>query len=508
MDGFDAGAALASDNSSAGTTCPAEAPYLKAAADGDATTGSSPDSPLAAGEPHPSEEDETSLANTIGSVSEKADDDAVTCDNGGDTEADEAEEGEDGLYLEEGEGDDEEDAEDVAEDVEYAEEENADEEYEYEPEEAVADASATPSSSSKPLIITVGTRQYKASAFVKNRGLSYVPGKLKSNPKATFEACTTSAPHNILDCQKLHLANRGVLVRDRFIRLNMLVDNPGKQTLLRHPGRALKMRICRRDVEPQKGETHDLATCSDLHLLPGIVFVGIPGLRTAYFEAELCHNLAFQKLKEEAWETQCGTWCRGARSHVVTTCGFLHYNRGRNYTEKPTPPHRPLAAIPDLTPSRPPQATDSNRRGRGRGRGGRGGRGRGNYCGRGRGNYSGRGRGNYSGRGRGNYSGRGRGSRGAAAIPIPAVFHSGYVAPSQDSAPQASSITTKANGAANHMKLSHDTLAEADWTTDNGDEGNPIDYWMLSVLFVLLGIFVFLLSVALRRKSDTAATIV
>ncbi|AYU80572.1 hypothetical protein LdCL_290013500 [Leishmania donovani] len=482
MDRFGAGAALVSVGSSTGATCPAEAKSLKAAADGD-TTGSSPDSRPAAEEPHPGGEDEASLADTCGSVGKEADDNAVTGDNGGDTEADAAGAEEEELSPEEDGGQGDEDAEDVVEDVGYAEEEHADEEeYEYEPEDAVADPSATASSSSKPLMITIGTRQYKTSAFVKNRGLSYVPGKLKSNPKATFQPCTTNAPHSILDCQKLHLSNRGVLVRDRFIRLNMLVDNPGKQALLRHPGRSLKMRICRRDVEPQKGETHNPATCSDLHLLPDIVFVGIPGLRTAYFEAELRHNLAFGKLKEEAWETQCGTWCRGTRSHVVTTCRFLHYNRGDNYTEKPIPPHRPLAAIPDLTPSRPAQATDSNKRARGRGRGDRGGR------------------------GRENCRGRGRGSRGAAAIPLPAAFERGYVAPSQDSAPQASSITTRASGAENHVKSPHDALAEADWMTDNGDEGSPIDYRMLSVLLVLLGVFVFLLSVALHRKSNPAST--
>ncbi|CBZ23949.1 conserved hypothetical protein [Leishmania mexicana MHOM/GT/2001/U1103] len=476
MDRLGAGAALVSVGSSTGTTCPADAKSLKAAADGD-TASSSPDSPPAAGELHPGEEDEASLADSCDSVGRGADDDAVRGDNEGDTEADDTGAEEDELHPEEDKGEGDEDAEDVVKDVEYAEEE-----YEYEPADAAADASATTTSSSKPLMITIGTRQYKASAFVKNRGFSYVPGKLKSNPKATFEPCTTNAPHSILDCQKLHLSNRGVLVRDRFIRLNMLVDNPGKQALLHHPGRSLKMRICRRDVEPQKGETHNPATCSDLHLLPDIVFVGIPGLRTAYFEAELRHNLAFRKLKEEAWETQCGTWCRGMRSHVVTTCRFLHYNRGNNYTEKPTPPHRPLAAIPDLTPSRPPQATDSNRRGRGRGHGGRGVR------------------------GRGNYRGRGRGSRGAAAISLPAAFESGHVVPSQDSVPQVSSITTRASGAAIRVKPPHDALAETDWMTDTRDEGSPIDYRILSVLFVLLGVFVFLLSVALRRKSDLAST--
>ncbi|XQJ28640.1 hypothetical protein NXY56_004667 [Leishmania guyanensis] len=478
MDSFDTGATLASSGSSVGAAYPAEAQSLKAAADGD-TSDSSAGSPLAVGGPLQAGEGESSVADTCSTMGKEAGDDAVAGNNEGDAAADYAGAEDDKMYPE-GDDGEEEDAEYVEEDAEYEEKEHSDEEA-YEPEEAAADASVTPSSASpKPLIITVGTRQYKASAFVKNRGLSYVPGRLKSNPKATFEPCTTNAPHSILDCQKLHLNNRGVLVRDRFIRLNMLVDNPGKKTLLHNPGRSQKMRICRRNVEPEKSETHSPATCSDLHLLPDIVFVGIPGLRTAYFEAELRHNLAFTKLKEAPWETQCGTWCRSTRSHVVTTCRFLHYNRGDNYTEKPTPPHRPLAAIPDLTPSRPPQVTDLSRRGRGRG--GRGG-----------------------GRGRGNCRGRGRGGRGAAAIPLPAAFQPGYVAPSQDSSSPGSSITTGSSGAANRMKHSLDALEATGWMTNKGDDGRTINYWVLNVLFVLLGVFVFLLAVALRRVNEPAA---
>ncbi|KAG5473460.1 hypothetical protein LSCM4_03528 [Leishmania orientalis] len=472
MNSKDTGAALAGGGSSRGAAYPTEAEPMRAAADGD-DAHSPPDSSLAARGTLQNGEADARLAGPLSTVDDGADDDAAASDD----KADDAGR-EDEMCPEEDE--------EERDDTECEGEDTDEEEYEYDPEETVSDASGISFSASlKPFMITIGTRQYKPSAFVKNRGLSYVPGRLKSNPKSVFEACTTNASHSILDCQKLHLSNRGVLVGDRFIRLNMLVDNPGKEAVLRNPGRSLKMRICRRDVESPKGETHSPTTCSFLHLLPDIVFIGIPGLRTAYFEAELRHNLAFTKLKEEPWETQCGTWCRGTRSHVVTTCRFLHYNRGDNYTEKPTPPHRPLAAIPDLTPSRPPQTTDSRKRGRGRGRGGRGGGG--------------------GGRGRGNYRGRGRGGRSAAAIPLPEAFQPGYAAPSQGSVPRASSIITEGSGTSKHMKPPSDVLVETCWMTNNGDKGSAIDYWMLNALLVLLGVFGFLLAVLLHRKNEPAA---
>ncbi|KAG5473742.1 hypothetical protein LSCM1_04372 [Leishmania martiniquensis] len=476
MDSKDAGATLAGIGSSTGAAYPAEAQPLKAAADGD-DAHSAPDSTLAAWGTLQNGEAGACLADVF-IAGKGAGGGAATSDDESDADTDAiGSEDEDIPEEEEQEG-----SEIVGED--------ADEEYEYEPAVTVAAATGTSSSAPlKPVMITIGTRQYKLSAFVKNRGLSYVPGKLKSNPKSTLEACVTNAPHSILDCQKLHLSNRGVLVGDRFIRLNMLVDNPGKEALLRNPGKSLKMRICRKDVEPQKGETHSPVTCSFLHLLPDIVFIGIPGLRTAYFEAELRHNLAFTKLKEEPWETQCGTWCRGTRSHVVTTCRYLHYNRGDNYTERPTPPHRPLAAIPDLTPSRPPQATDSRKRGRGRGCGGRG-----------RG-----GRGQGSCRGRGSYRGHGRGGRGAAAIPLPRAFQPGHLAPFQASAPRAMSATTEGSGVAQHTKLPPDAVAEACWMTNDENRGSAIDGWLLNVLIVLLGVSSFLLAISLRRNSEPAA---
>ncbi|CCW67416.1 unnamed protein product [Phytomonas sp. Hart1] len=200
--------------------------------------------------------------------------------------------------------------------------------------------------------LVIKNRPYPPSSWVHNQGYTAAQGRLAGNPKASFGLCAVARPHNILRCGALHLNNRGILIGDRYVRLHMLRDGAGKTALLENPGRALKMECC------QEGhEDAATTTCTKLHLVPNLVFIGVPGLRTAYYENELHQNLAFTRLKQQSLEVQCGAWCRTKRSHVITTCPFLHYQRGSAYTEKPKPPSRPLALIPDLTPKYPTKAT-------------------------------------------------------------------------------------------------------------------------------------------------------
>ncbi|RNC50223.1 hypothetical protein TcCL_ESM12745, partial [Trypanosoma cruzi] len=101
----------------------------------------------------------------------------------------------------------------------------------------------------------------------------------------------------------------------------------------------------------------------------------------------------------------------------VLTCAFVHYNRGKVYTEVPREPSRPLAVIPSLRPRAPRPTGGREGRGgpsRGRGSGGRG-RGRG---GRGRGSG---GIGRRMNRGRGGHSGVESAPRPHVATAAPAI---------------------------------------------------------------------------------------
>ncbi|CCW59603.1 unnamed protein product [Phytomonas sp. EM1] len=251
--------------------------------------------------------------------------------NGGNSSATEVEEEEDSQYEDDAGGDDDDDDDS------------------YTPEVVALSSNQKESRNS----LVVSNKTYSSSAFVQNKGYILAQAKLRGNPKATFTLCNTRRPHNILKCRSLHLTNRAVLVEDRYVRLNMLLNSVGKTTLLENPSKALRMQFCHHAHEGTMAATE---ACDKLHLQPNIVFIGVPGLRTAYYEAELHPNLALTKLKQQPWETQCGTWCRNGRSHVITTCRFLHYQRGSTYTEKPNPPLRPLALIPEFTPKQPTKA--------------------------------------------------------------------------------------------------------------------------------------------------------
>ncbi|ESL09207.1 hypothetical protein TRSC58_03076 [Trypanosoma rangeli SC58] len=283
------------------------------------------------------------------------------------------------------EGDDEEEYEEKYEE-EYEEEYESGEEDEGEPEETSEEEPEEeedeyglepPSDEGKDPkpkkeVFFIQSRNYPVSALVKNAGLSIAQKKLRRNLKATLMMCSLLKAHNVMECRFLHLTNRALLVGDRYVRINMLLDNPARVAVLKDPVSAAEASFC-----TAANGGHDASVCSALHLLAGVVFVGGPRLRVGYFENELHDNVALKRLKADA--DSCGRWCRSKRSHVVVTCAFLHYKRGNVYTEVPREPAKPLAVIPNLRPQAPrPAGGGGGHRCplRGRGRGGRG-RGRG-----------------------------------------------------------------------------------------------------------------------------------
>lgn len=325
--------------------------------------------------------------------------------------------GEEAGEMEEGEEEEEEESEEMDEEFQedYDEGEDGDEEEEEEDEEgdeeegnADEDGGVTNANNEEKKkrkkakkkenaceTFKIGNKKYLRTAFIQNEGLTIADKKLHGNPKAEFQCCMTTKPHNILQCKGLHLAGRAMLLGGNFyIRLNMMEENKGKRELLSNPSKALNKSVC---FEP--GE-HAMQECEKIHLRPQVVFIGTEALRTAYYVEELLNSLGLKHLQDVKLADQCGSWCKTSRSHVVTTCRYIHYSRGKQtYTEKAKAPSIPLAAIPDMTPKKP--RVDGGRGGRGgRGRGGRGGRG-----------------GGRGGRG-GGRGGRG-GRRGGRGVPIP-----------------------------------------------------------------------------------------
>ncbi|EKF29992.1 hypothetical protein MOQ_006206 [Trypanosoma cruzi marinkellei] len=278
----------------------------------------------------------------------------------------ESEKDEEGFEEEEEEYDEESD-ENEERSEEMAEGEAEENEYSF---ELPGDGGKDPKT--KKDVFVIRGKKYAASAFIKNVGFMKVQKKLRRNPKTPLIICTRTKVHNVMECQFLHLTNRAVLVGDRYVRINMLLDNPARVALLKNPMLAAKATFC-----AVVDDGHDASMCSALHLLPGIVFVGGPQLSVGYFATELHDNLALRRLKDDA--NSCGRWCRNQLSHVVLTCAFVHYNRGKVYTEVPREPSKPLAVIPSIRPRAPRTAGGRGGRGgpsRGRGTGGRG-RGRG-----------------------------------------------------------------------------------------------------------------------------------
>ncbi|CBH10036.1 hypothetical protein, conserved [Trypanosoma brucei gambiense DAL972] len=220
----------------------------------------------------------------------------------------------------------------------------------------------------------INGKKYTASSFVHNAGFR-VLRELKGKKARDLVICASRKPHNILSCKNLHLTNRAVCVKDCYLRLNTLVNNPGKEALLVDPTSAATALFCERtDAD------HDQSACTALHLMPGIVYVGFPPLRVGYFEGELHKNIALTRLQEGS--DTCGTWCAGRRSHIVVTCSFVHYNRGTVYKEAPSPPALPTALFPGMQPrEHVGRGRGRNPLGRGRGARGRGGLGRGRGCG-------------------------------------------------------------------------------------------------------------------------------
>ncbi|RNF08126.1 hypothetical protein TraAM80_02883 [Trypanosoma rangeli] len=296
------------------------------------------------------------------------------------------------------------------EDEEYEEEYQSGEEDEGEPEETAEEEPEEedeyglelPSDEGKDPkhkkeVFFIQGRNYPVSALVKNAGLRTAQKKLRRNPKTTLMMCSLLKAHNVMECRFLHLTNRALLVGDRYVRINMLLDNPARVAVLKDPVSAAEASFC-----AAANGGHDTSVCSALHLLPGVVFVGDPRLRVGYFENELHDNVALKRLKADA--DSCGRWCRSKRSHVVVTCASLHYNRGKVYTEVPREPAKPLAVIPSLRPQAPrPAGGRGGHRCPSRGRGG-GGRGRGRGGGGG-------GRGRGASHSRGQYSAVGRAPR-------------------------------------------------------------------------------------------------
>ncbi|EAN88314.1 hypothetical protein C3747_96g14 [Trypanosoma cruzi] len=378
---------------------------------------------------------EVNLGNAkVSTVVEQADgtrqlpvDDALLCDTGntkviltgsqkeeeeeavGEEESEKDEEGFEEEEEYEEESDDEEEYEEDEENKERSEEmaegEAEENEYIFEPP---GDGGNDPKI--KKDVFVIHGKKYAASAFIKNAGFMKVQKKLRRNPKTPLIICSRTKVHNVMECQFLHLTNRAVLVGDRYVRINMLLDNPARVALLKNPLLAAKATFC-----TVANGGHDASMCSALHLLPGIVFVGGPQLGVAYFATELHDNLALRRLRDDA--NSCGRWCRNQLSHVVLTCAFVHYNRGKVYTEVPREPSRPLAVIPSLRPRAPRPTGGREGRGgpsRGRGSGGRG-RGRG---GRGRGSG---GIGRRMNRGRGGHSGVESAPRPHVATAAPAI---------------------------------------------------------------------------------------
>eukprot|EP00796_Vickermania_ingenoplastis_P000828 gene828-466_t len=253
------------------------------------------------------------------------------------------------------------DNEEEADDFDGAEEEVDNEEEEEMNEENGENSEAKPKEQKKKKLseaLIIGNKRYNRSALVHNAGLEAADKKLRGNPKAVFECCTVRRPHNLLQCKGLHLAGRAMLLSgNAYVRLNMMEENKGKIELLSNPGKALNKSLC--FISTGEQSEHNVEECTGIHLRPKIVFVGVPTLRTAYYEEELLENLGLKTLREEKAEDQCGSWCRTSRSHVVPTCRYVHYARGKQiYTEKAKIPSIPLAAIPDMTPKRPAMAVE------------------------------------------------------------------------------------------------------------------------------------------------------
>ncbi|KAG8346677.1 hypothetical protein ERJ75_000134400 [Trypanosoma vivax] len=195
----------------------------------------------------------------------------------------------------------------------------------------------------KKLVLTIAGKKYGSSSFVHNKGFLAVQAMLRGNLKAVLTACTLSKVHDIMNCNKLHFSNRAVVLGDRYVKINMLVENPAKVALLTDPLSANSARFCE-----SVAHSHDASTCTALHLLPGIVFVGPQRLQVGYFESELHDNIGFQRLKNGT--DIAGRWCTNRRPHVIVTCKNIHYNRGGAYKEVPRIPARPLAILPSMRP--------------------------------------------------------------------------------------------------------------------------------------------------------------
>lgn len=276
-------------------------------------------------------------------------------------------------------------------------------------------------------VFTIGNKRYPRSAFLLNRGLEMADKKYSGNHKSTnIQCCTIRQSHDLLKCHGLHLSSRSILLGDKaYVRLNMMEESAGREDLLRHPDIGLTKKICylpslesTGNGDKVVGGLHDKNMCVDIHLRPGIVFVGTSSLHVAYYEEELVDTLGLKRLKEgmrkmispsksagpglspriattptsrikksgtdilvpekEASQISspsisCGSWCRTSRSHIATTCQYIHYSRGVNhYTEKAKVPGIPQPVLPDKQPKKP-RNDDDWRGGRGgRGRGGRG----------------------------------------------------------------------------------------------------------------------------------------
>lgn len=296
---------------------------------------------------------------------------------------------------------------------EEEEEEQVEEEEEEEESKLEEECSLEPSSAEDPKVgfekqtFLIQGRKYTTSALIKNAGFVIARERLCKDPKATLNVCSNLNVHNIMECRHLHLSNRAVLIGDCYVKINMLVDNPARVALLNDPIVATQSTLCPSAVA---SDGHDAATCSALHLLPGIVFVGGPHLKVGYFEAELHDNLALRRLKESV--DACGRWCTSRRSHVITTCGFVHYKWDNAYKETPRMPSKPIALIPSLQRRAPRPTGDQVGGGdasRCRGRGGRG-------CGN-----SGGGRGRRNGDDRGSCGGGTQSSQSHATPPLAAV---------------------------------------------------------------------------------------
>lgn len=363
-------------------------------------------------------------------------------------EKDETKDDVDEMDLESGDDETKEDKE-IEEEEKSSGDESEDEEDQSNGEEAdqmdEADVNITKDSKKKVKrldTLMIGNKKYSRSAFLPNKGLELADKQYKGNPKAiSFQCCNLCKPHNLLKCHGLHLTSRSILLRDHaYVRLNMMEENAGKEELLRFPGRALEKSLCYLSSAKERKESagevasdeHNAKMCTGIHLRPGVIFVGSPLLRVAYFEEELADNWGLKKLREEREQTlsggknsggipsigrrlgctttttpsggcssstggceasqtsptfsYCGHWCHNTHSHIVSMCKFIHYNRGGNhYTEKGNTPGIPQPVFPEMKPKKP-RTTE-------RGRGGRGGGGRGGCGGGGRGRKGGERRG-------------------------------------------------------------------------------------------------------------------